>query len=125
MGNCGSTGKYSSSNNSPDDVDIDLCKIHDVNLHKGSILGLAYKDGQIFSSSDDKTIGKNSVCGLIDKTTVSPLYFGGHQKAVNRLEFCKGDRLWSGGRDLSIRMVNIYAYLVNIYGGFLNYIALL
>jgi len=66
-------------------------------LHTGSVLGLTACKDTVFSCSDDKRI-----CRFDWSGQASPLYFVGHERAVNRV-VAAGSHLWSVSRDLSLR----------------------
>lgn len=107
MGNCGNTQRYASSSNSPSDADSQ--QLTDGRcLHQGSILGLGYAEGQLYTCSDDKSIGKLSVDKLCRDKHYEGVYFKGHEKAVNRLVMSAKNRLWSASRDLSVRLVRTF-----------------
>jgi len=72
-------------------------------LHGGSVLGLAScGESTTLSCGDDKRICRFDWGG----SSFPPLYFDGHDKAVNRI-VCADTFVWSVSRDLSLRQWSV------------------
>ena len=107
MGNCGNSQRYSSNDKSKPSSHDSQQQLEDARMiHNGSVLGLEYANGHLYTGSDDKTIGNLAIQEFCQDVKYSPLHFTGHTKAVNRLLFSTENVLWSASRDLSIRMVS-------------------
>jgi hypothetical protein len=125
MGNCGSTDekqdwkikRFPSSSGADADVGNSESEVATTILHESAILDVDVQGELLGTCSDDKTVAVSSIPYLLSKGKYEPILLRSHLKAVNKIRFFQMEnsvKLWSASRDLSIKLVSMLNFLINL-----------